>query len=84
MIAFAAATALLFAYRRIGQVALVFAVLIGASRVWVGVHYPHDVATGMAVGGCVALGLMVLVRRRARTLVRLMTATPLRPLLPAS
>ncbi|MFF4521886.1 phosphatase PAP2 family protein [Streptomyces bluensis] len=83
-IAVAAAVALLFVSRRLGAVAVVAAVAMAASRVWVGVHYPHDVATGMAVGGCVALGLMVLVRRRARTLVRLMTATPLRPLLPAS
>ncbi|MER6015189.1 phosphatase PAP2 family protein [Streptomyces bluensis] len=83
-IAVAAAVALLFVSRRLGAVAVVAALAMAASRVWVGVHYPHDVATGMAVGGCVALGLMILVRRRARTLVRLMTATPLRPLLPAS
>jgi undecaprenyl-diphosphatase len=50
VIAFAAATALLFAYRRLGWVAMLFAVLMGASRVWIGVHYPHDVVVGLVVG----------------------------------
>lgn len=83
-IAAAAAVALLFVSRRLGAVAAVAALAMAASRVWVGVHYPHDVVTGMAVGGLVALAVMILVRRRAQALVRLMTATPLRPLLPAS
>jgi undecaprenyl-diphosphatase len=50
VIAFAAATALIFAYRRLGWVAMLFAALMAASRVWIGVHYPHDVVVGLVVG----------------------------------
>ncbi|MGW2821197.1 phosphatase PAP2 family protein [Streptomyces sp. NPDC001443] len=84
VIAAACAVALLSVSRRLGAVAVVAALAMGVSRVWVGVHYPHDVVAGILVGGLVAQGLMTLVRRRADTLARLLTATPLRPLLPAS
>ncbi|MFE2585368.1 phosphatase PAP2 family protein [Streptomyces sp. NPDC059378] len=84
VIAAACAVALLSVSRRLGAVAVAAALAMGASRVWVGVHYPHDVVAGILVGGLVAHGLMTLVRRRTGTLVRLVTATPLRPLLPAS
>ncbi|MFJ9697929.1 phosphatase PAP2 family protein [Kitasatospora sp. NPDC101183] len=80
VIAFAAAMALWFADRRLGKIALVFAVLMGASRVWVGVHYPHDVAVGAVMGVVVALLLSPLVRRCA-PLVDRMRASALRPLL---
>ncbi|MFD9128594.1 phosphatase PAP2 family protein [Kitasatospora sp. NPDC059571] len=65
VIAFAAATALWFAHRRLGAAALAAAVLMGASRVWVGVHYPHDVAVGALVGILVAAPLAVLAGRAA-------------------
>ncbi|MFC6595395.1 phosphatase PAP2 family protein [Kitasatospora paranensis] len=65
VIAFAAATALWFAYRRLGTAALVAAALMGASRVWVGVHYPHDVVVGALVGILVAAPLAVLAGRAA-------------------
>lgn len=80
VIAFAAAAALWFADRRLGWIAGVFAVLMGASRVWVGVHYPHDVAVGAVVGVVVALLLAPLVRR-CGPLVDRMRAGALRPLL---
>ncbi|GAA1070917.1 MULTISPECIES: phosphatase PAP2 family protein [Kitasatospora] len=57
VIAFAAAAALWTADRRLGAVALVAAVLMGASRVWVGVHYPHDVLAGAVIG--VAAGVLL-------------------------
>jgi membrane-associated phospholipid phosphatase len=50
VVAFSAATALFLVARRLGVVAYVLAVLMGASRVWVGAHYPHDVAAGVVVG----------------------------------
>ncbi|MER6036405.1 MULTISPECIES: phosphatase PAP2 family protein [unclassified Streptomyces] len=84
-IAAAAAVALLFVSRRLGAVACGAAVAMAASRVWIGVHYPHDVVTGMVVGGLVALAAMSLVRRRSAALAHLLTsAAPLRPLLSAS
>lgn len=52
VVAFSAATALFLVARRLGLVAYVLAVLMGASRVYVGAHYPHDVAAGMVVGVC--------------------------------
>ncbi|WP_435207719.1 phosphatase PAP2 family protein [Micromonospora sp. bgisy143] len=41
--------------RRLGLVALPLAVLAAFSRVFVGVHYPHDVAAGLLLGALVAL-----------------------------
>ncbi|MFF0412470.1 phosphatase PAP2 family protein [Kitasatospora sp. NPDC004745] len=80
VIAFAAATALWFVDRRLGWIAGLFAVLMGASRVWVGVHYPHDVAVGALVGVLVALVLAALARR-CGPLVDRMRGGALRPLL---
>jgi membrane-associated phospholipid phosphatase len=80
-IAAAAAVALFFVSRRLGAVAAVAALAMAGSRVWVGVHYPHDVVAGVAVGALLALGAMVLVKRRPDSLTRRITATRLRPLL---
>ncbi|MFJ3790826.1 phosphatase PAP2 family protein [Kitasatospora sp. NPDC090091] len=57
VVAVAAAAALWCADRRLGAIAAVAAVLMGASRVWVGVHYPHDVLVGAVVGVLVAVPL---------------------------
>ncbi|GGS63207.1 phosphatase PAP2 family protein [Streptomyces cinerochromogenes] len=84
-IAAAAAVALLFVSRRLGALACLAAVAMAASRVWVGVHYPHDVLAGVVVGAVVALGSMSLLHARSATLAgRLATAPPLRVLLSAS
>ncbi|MGW6916623.1 phosphatase PAP2 family protein [Kitasatospora sp. NPDC054939] len=80
--AFAAATALGCVDRRLGRVAAVAAVLMALSRVWVGVHYPHDVLIGSLVGVLVALPL-TLVAGRAAPLVERARAGSLRPLLGA-
>ncbi|MFB7664665.1 phosphatase PAP2 family protein [Kitasatospora sp. NPDC056138] len=82
VIAFAAATALVFAYRRLGWVAMVFAALMAASRVWVGVHYPHDVAVGALVGVVVGIPLALLAGRLAPLVDRLRSG-PLAPVLGA-
>ena len=55
-------------------VALVFAVTIGFSRVFVGVHYPVDIAGGAvcgAVGDALAIGLLPLTQRIFQPIVRL-------------
>ncbi|MGW2641852.1 phosphatase PAP2 family protein [Streptomyces sp. NPDC001348] len=83
-IAAAAAIALLFVSRRLGSVAVVAAGAMVASRVWVGAHYPHDVAAGVVVGVLTVLLVMPAVRRRAESLAGRLTGTRLRGLLAES
>ncbi|MFG1810012.1 phosphatase PAP2 family protein [Streptomyces sp. NPDC049040] len=70
-IAAAAAVALLLSARRIGRYALPLALLMGLSRVWIGVHYPHDVLAALVLGGLVAWPLALASRRAAPVVVRL-------------
>lgn len=52
------------ATRVAGAIGLVsIAVLVGASRVWLGVHWPTDVLAGWALGAAFVLGAAVLLRR---------------------
>ena len=83
-IAAAAAIALLFVSRRVGSAAAVAAGAMAASRVWVGAHYPHDVAAGVVVGVLTVLLVMPTVRRHAGALAGRLTATRLHGLLVAS
>jgi membrane-associated phospholipid phosphatase len=83
-IAAAAAVALWFVYRRLGAVAAVAACAMAVSRVWVGAHYPHDVAAGVVVGALVAVGPMAVLRRHPDSPAGWITGTRLRPLLAAS
>ncbi|WP_405448593.1 phosphatase PAP2 family protein [Streptomyces erythrochromogenes] len=53
-IAGAAAVALVMAVRRLAPLVVPLAPLMAFSRVFVGVHYPHDVALGLLLGGSVA------------------------------
>jgi len=59
-----------FLPRALAVVAIAYAVLVGWSRVYLGVHYPLDVlggaGIGMAVGGAVLLALGVLLHRAGR------------------
>lgn len=61
-IAGAAAVAVLWSSRALGASAVAAALLTGASRVFVGVHYPHDVVAGLLLGSAVAALLPVLAR----------------------
>ncbi|RKT02871.1 undecaprenyl-diphosphatase [Streptomyces sp. 3211.6] len=83
-IASAAAVALLFVSRRLGAVAVVAAVLMAASRVWVGVHYPHDALAGLAVGALAAAICARAVKRRQNALAERLGRGRLRPLLTAA
>ncbi|MER6101540.1 phosphatase PAP2 family protein [Streptomyces sp. NPDC001832] len=78
-IAAAAAMAIWLTDRRLGAVAVPAALLMAASRVWIGVHYPHDVLIGLATGALVAWPLTIAARRCAPAVVRL-RESPLRPL----
>ncbi|MEU6173822.1 phosphatase PAP2 family protein [Streptantibioticus parmotrematis] len=57
VVAFSAATAFIIIDRRLGYVAVLTAIAMGASRMWVGAHYPHDVAAGVVVGVVLAIPL---------------------------
>lgn len=54
-IAGASAIGMLLINRALGVVAVVLAVLVAASRVFVGVHYPHDVFVGLLLGAVIAV-----------------------------
>ncbi|MGW3035258.1 phosphatase PAP2 family protein [Streptomyces sp. NPDC001178] len=83
VIAGAAAVALWLTHQRLGRIAALAAILMAVSRVWTGVHYPHDVAVGLAFGAALAWPLMLLTDRAA-PLVGRAAGTRLRPLVTAS
>ncbi|WP_084337815.1 phosphatase PAP2 family protein [Actinomadura oligospora] len=64
VLAGAAAVAVCFAAGRLlAAIAVVNALVIAASRVYIGVHYPHDVAVGLLAGALVsAAGALLLAR----------------------
>ncbi|MCI2421194.1 phosphatase PAP2 family protein [Saccharopolyspora sp. K220] len=74
-IAAAAAVGLAVAWRRLAVVAVVLAVLESFLRVFVGVHYPHDVVAGLLLGAITAAAVMAL----ATTLAATRQPTPQRP-----
>ncbi|MGW3660554.1 phosphatase PAP2 family protein [Streptomyces sp. NPDC005151] len=69
-IAGAATVALACARPRTAWFTVPMALLMTLSRVFVGVHYPHDVAVGLLVGGSVAALVTVLLSRPTRSLAR--------------
>jgi undecaprenyl-diphosphatase len=81
-VAAASMAALLLAHRRAGLYAVPLTLLMAASRVWVGVHYPHDVLAGLLLGALVAFPLALASRRAAPVVTRLRDSR-LRPLLAA-
>jgi len=80
-IAVASATALLVAHRRLGWTAVPVALLMAVSRVWIGVHYPHDVLAAAVVGVAVAWPLTVAAGRAAPAVEQLRGTRWLGPLL---
>lgn len=79
----AVAVGVLLANRRLGLVAAALAVLMAATRVYVGAHFPLDVVVGLLVGATVAVASYLAVRPLALRLVVLLTRTPLRPFVTA-
>ncbi|WP_262402590.1 phosphatase PAP2 family protein [Actinomadura sp. CNU-125] len=63
-IAAASAAVIVVAWRAMAPVVLPLALLMAFSRVFVGVHYPHDVAVGFVLG-CVAAPVAAVVLVRA-------------------
>lgn len=68
-IAFGLVVAIFLASWRVGLLVLPLAVLAGFSRVFVGVHYPHDVLAGLLIGAAVTLIVAALLARPATGLV---------------
>lgn len=80
-LAAALAAGLWIAARRLGLIAAVLALLEGFSRVYLGQHYPHDVAAGLALSAIIVLAGWPLARRPLTTLIHLLTRTFLRPVI---
>ena len=66
--AFAAATVIAYASRRLAVPAYALAALVAWSRVYVGVHWPLDVIGGAALGTLVAIALLRLLEAPRRSL----------------
>jgi membrane-associated phospholipid phosphatase len=79
--AFAAVAALWLLDRRLSAVAAVFALLEGFTRVYVGAHYPHDVAGSALLSLPLAYAVSRLLARTATPLVARLRAGALQPLL---
>jgi undecaprenyl-diphosphatase len=73
-IAGAAAVGLALTRRALLWLTAPLALLMAFSRVFVGVHYPHDVAAGLALGALVAFSAVRLCARRATRLAEAMRA----------
>lgn len=80
-IAAAALVTVALAWRRLAVMVLPVTVLAAGSRVFVGVHYPHDVLAGLALGAVVAPLVVLVLARPVTALVDLLRISPLRPLL---
>jgi membrane-associated phospholipid phosphatase len=80
----AVATGLLLYHRRLGIIAAAAGLVLSFARVYIGAHYPQDVAAGLLLGAAVAAAGYALARKPLTALVQLLAATPLRPLLTAT
>lgn len=67
--AFAAAVYLSYTYRKYLPILFLFAILIAYSRIYVGVHYPIDVAVGALIGSIGAILVIKIDRIAAPILV---------------
>ncbi|MCX5401751.1 phosphatase PAP2 family protein [Streptomyces sp. NBC_00102] len=79
-LAAAAAVALWFVSARLGAVAVVAALAMAASRVWVGAHYPHDVVAALMVGALVTVLTGAALDRYASAVAGHLSRGRLRPL----
>lgn len=80
----AVAAGVLLAHRRLGMVTAGLALAMAFTRVYIGAHFPLDVAAGLLVGAVVAVGSYLVARPLVLWLVELLARTPVRALLTAS
>jgi undecaprenyl-diphosphatase len=73
----AVAAGLLLVNRRLGVVAVVAALLMAVSRVYIAAHYPHDVVAGLALGVAVTVVGWAALSRFLTPLVRHLDTGPL-------
>ena len=66
----AAAVVIAVMHRGLGMLAVLLAVVMGYSRVYVGAHYPHDVLAGYLLGAAIALAAVVVAKRAHGELLR--------------
>ncbi|MBA4863938.1 phosphatase PAP2 family protein [Streptomyces sp. PSKA54] len=78
-IAGAAAVALTLAWRGLARLAFPMALLMAYSRVFVGVHYPHDVLVGLLLGAAVAYAVVRLGARPMTHVAEALRASTTRP-----
>ena len=75
-----------FLARPLAAVGIGYAVLVGWSRIYLGVHYPLDIlggaGIGTATGGVILLALGILLRRAANGATEVLPDAPERPLPP--
>ncbi len=81
VVAGAAAAAIWLVNRRVAIIATLAAALLAFARVYVGAHYPGDVAAGLALGATVTLAGWAILHRPGTALVARLAHTPLRPLM---
>ncbi len=67
-----------------GIAAVVLVLLLAVARVFVGVHYPSDVAVGLLYGAAVTVVLVLSLRRPVTSLLRWLARTPLHALVVAA
>ncbi len=77
----AVAAGVLLVNRRLGMAAAVLALVMALTRVYVGAHFPVDVAAGLGVGAIIALASYAAARPLVWRLVVALSRTPVRPLL---
>lgn len=65
----------------LGLGALVFALILAFSRVYIAAHYPYDVLAGLLLGAAVVLVGYVIVRKPLQFIIEKLADTPLRPLI---
>lgn len=75
----AAAVALALAVRRLALLTVPLALLMAFSRVFVGVHYPHDVAMGLLLGGSLAALAVLALTGPISTMIAAVRASGVRP-----
>jgi undecaprenyl-diphosphatase len=80
----AVAAALFFVSWRLGLVTALAAVVLAFSRVYVGVHFPQDVAAGLVLGAAVAVAGALALGPLLTRIAQMLTRTPLRPLVVAA
>ncbi|MFG2983350.1 phosphatase PAP2 family protein [Streptomyces sp. NPDC048258] len=74
----AAAIALALAVRRLAPLTVPLALLMAFSRVFVGVHYPHDVAMGLLLGGSLGALVVLVLAGPVSTIIAAMRASGVR------